>query len=383
LLVRASQRALQRARRSKSIVSTETGNPTGSRRLNLKDIKEAPSASGESVGMELRAMRLQRGETIGQVSAVLRIRKDMVEALEHGRHDLLPGHAYEIGFVRSYSDYLRLDTPDVVRRYKAELAAQDTVGHFSLQVAEEEQKFSFLSVAIILVCLAAAAGGAFYLATQAGWIGERRPLGPTTTLAPESDPAGTTPAPDSMASPAPAAMPVPAPPSPLPPADEPVIVAPARPGGIVPPAPGEQAQAISGREMGKSNANARIVFIARRSAMLTISANDVRQPYINRTLNVGDAYRVPLRDGLIMDMSDAGAFDVLLDGEFIGRAGVDGVVISDFALSTGAYGAPPEPPVAAPPASAPAGETVPPVSATPVVPEPQPATPPVEGVAPE
>ena len=84
-------------------MSSETGSQP-SRRLNLKEIKEAPSAAGESVGMELRAMRLHRGETVGQVSSVLRIRKEMVEAIEHVRHDLLPGHADEIGFVRSYAD---------------------------------------------------------------------------------------------------------------------------------------------------------------------------------------------------------------------------------------------------------------------------------------
>ena len=108
-----------------SDVSSETGHSQGSRRLNLKDVKEAPGVSDESVGMELRAMRLQRGETIAQVSQVLRIRKDLVEAIEHSRHDLLPGQAYAVGFVRSYADYLRLDTADVVRRYKAEMAALD------------------------------------------------------------------------------------------------------------------------------------------------------------------------------------------------------------------------------------------------------------------
>ena len=356
-------------------MSTETGNPTGSRRLNLKDVKEAPSASGDSVGMELRAMRLQRGETIGQVSAVLRIRKDMVEALEHGRHDLLPGHAYEIGFIRSYSDYLRLDTPDVVRRYKAELTAMDTVGHFSLQVAEDEQKFSFLSVAIILLCLGAAAGGAYYLAREAGWIGGSRPLGPTTAVTSDGEGGVTTPAPDTMDGPPAAAAPPPqsAPLAPVPVPPPPAPIVETRPGGIVPPAAGEQAQAITGREMGKSNAGARIVFVARRSGMLTLTGPQTAQPYINRTLEPGDAYRVPRRPGLLLDMSDAGAFDVLLDGQFIGRAGADGAVVSDFALSPEAYGAPAESP------SAPVEPAMP----EPATPEAQSATPPAGGAVPE
>ena len=41
-------------------MSSETGHSQGSRRLNLKEVKEAPGVSDESIGMELRAMRLQR-----------------------------------------------------------------------------------------------------------------------------------------------------------------------------------------------------------------------------------------------------------------------------------------------------------------------------------
>ena len=141
-------------------MSSETGHSSSSRRLTLKDVTDAPHASEDSVGMELRAMRLQRGESLSQVSQVLRIRKDMVEAIEHGRHDLLPGHAYEVGFVRAYADYMRLDTADIVRRYKAELASLDEGEHFKIQVAEEDQRFSFVSVSVIVLCLAAAVAGA-------------------------------------------------------------------------------------------------------------------------------------------------------------------------------------------------------------------------------
>lgn len=369
--------AMWRRPASKALVhvSSETGSPPSSRRLNLKDVKEAPTASTESVGMELRAMRLHRGDTIAQVSQVLRIRKEMVEAIEHGRHDLLPGHAYEIGFVRSYADYLRLDTADVVRRFKAELAAQTTTGQFNLQVPEEEQRFSFVSVGIILLCLVAAGAGAWYLADRQGWLGGR-PLGPTVTAV--EPPASTTPQPETIEPAAPPTGPVTVPPAdaqpavPPPPVPaEPVAPAPL-PGGIVAAAPGEQPTAITGKEMGKSNTTARIVFVARRQAFLTIESPESRQPYINRTLEPGDAYRVPNKRSLTMQLTDAGALDVLLDGKFIGRAGADGVALKDFALSPEAYGAPAE----APPRSEPAeAEPAPAPSdgATPA--DPQPATP--------
>lgn len=360
-------------------MSSETGHSQGSRRLNLKDVKDAPGVSDESVGMELRAMRLQRGETIAQVSQVLRIRKDLVEAIEHSRHDLLPGQAYAVGFVRSYADYLRLDTADVVRRYKAEMAALEPTGHFAIPVPEEEQRFNVVSVGIILICLLAAVGGAYYLARQAGWIGGERSLTPTTV---EADGPSTTPPPPSL-DPAPAPAPpvsaTPAPPvvEPVPPPVETPPPPPPRPGGIVAPAPGETAQPATGTEMGKSNADARIVFIARRDSLLTIDSSEMRNVvYINRVLKPGDSYRVPNKTGLRLDMADAGAFDVLLDGEFIGRAGADGAAIEDFALSAEAYGAPAQRP-AAPPAS---GEPLPEDAPADPAPVPEaPAAPPAAG----
>lgn len=331
-------------------MSSENGQPQGSRRLNLREIKDAPGIADESVGMELRAIRLQRGESVAQVSQVLRIRKDLVEAIEQSRHDLLPGQAYAVGFVRSYADYLRLDTADVVRRYKAELSAQEPQGHFAIPVPEEEQRFSFVSIGIILLCLAGAVAGAWYLAVQAGWIGGSRPLGPTVAESPaDPEAGGTTPRPDSLG---PAVTPTPAPtPVPTPvPTPEPTPTP--RPGGIVPPAPGEAPQAASGREMGRTNANARIVLIARRETRLVITGPEASQPYIARNLAVGDSYRVPLRRNLTMQASDGGALDVILDGEFIGRAAADGVAITDFALSPEAYGA--EPPAQPTPTPAPA-----------------------------
>ncbi|BCW87940.1 hypothetical protein sos41_10720 [Alphaproteobacteria bacterium SO-S41] len=372
-------------------MSSETGNPQGSRRLNLKEVREAPAASDESIGMELRAMRLHRGETIAQISQVLRIRKDLVEAIEHSRHDLLPGQAYAVGFVRSYADYLRLDTPDVIRRYKAEMAALEPEGHFAIVVPEEEQRFNFVSVGIILICLAGAAAGAWYLATQAGWIGGSRPL--TPTVATEGDSTTTTPPPETIdpagpAAPAPVvAQPAPPPPAPVPPPVETPPPPPPRPGGIVAPAPGETAQAATGTVMGKSNATARIVFVARRETLLTLVSTRMRNTtYINRTLKVGDSYRVPNTTGLSLSIADGGAMDVILDDEFIGRAAADGTAVVEFALSPEAYGAPAEAPAAAPaspgalPEDAPADPTpVPETPAAPpaaVEPAPAPVTPP-------
>ncbi len=53
--------------------------------------------------------RQRLGDDLATVSRVLKIRKDHLEALEEDHFEQLPGRAYAIGFIRSYSDYLGLD----------------------------------------------------------------------------------------------------------------------------------------------------------------------------------------------------------------------------------------------------------------------------------
>jgi cytoskeleton protein RodZ len=82
------------------------------RRIHLREISET-AGEGDSpqqtVGQDLRAARLRRGDEISQVSRALKIRKDHLEAVESSRLDDLPGKTYAIGFVRSYARHLGLD----------------------------------------------------------------------------------------------------------------------------------------------------------------------------------------------------------------------------------------------------------------------------------
>lgn len=79
--------------------------------------KIAPSSS---VGALLKATRTRMGQDLKQVSQALRIRQLFLQAIEDGRYDELPGPTYALGFVRSYSDFLGLDSEEVVRRFRAE-----------------------------------------------------------------------------------------------------------------------------------------------------------------------------------------------------------------------------------------------------------------------
>lgn len=76
------------------------------------------------VGGLLRASRLRCGEDLDVIAQVLRIRRRHLQAIEDGNFDQLPGATYAVGFIRTYADYLGLDSDEVVRRFKGEQTLQ-------------------------------------------------------------------------------------------------------------------------------------------------------------------------------------------------------------------------------------------------------------------
>ena len=73
-----------------------------------------------SVGNLLRAERERRNLSVDDVAANLRIRRALIDAIEHGRFKELPGAPYAVGFVKTYAEFLDLDREEVIRRFKSE-----------------------------------------------------------------------------------------------------------------------------------------------------------------------------------------------------------------------------------------------------------------------
>lgn len=80
----------------------------------------APLAVNAGVGATLRAAREGMGKTLPECAKLLRIRQPFLEALEEGRHRDLPGGTYAAGFLRSYAEFLGLDSEEMVRRFREE-----------------------------------------------------------------------------------------------------------------------------------------------------------------------------------------------------------------------------------------------------------------------
>lgn len=89
------------------------------------DMEDAPPKNEKPVGEILRAARVEQKMSIDQVANTLCIRSIYIEALEQSDYSRLPGLVYAKGFVRSYADYLKLDSETLVRQFKIENEGHD------------------------------------------------------------------------------------------------------------------------------------------------------------------------------------------------------------------------------------------------------------------
>jgi len=64
----------------------------------------------KTVGAMLREARTSQGITLEDVEKATKIRKKFLEAIEEDAYGRIPTHMHAKGFVKNYSDFLRLDT---------------------------------------------------------------------------------------------------------------------------------------------------------------------------------------------------------------------------------------------------------------------------------
>jgi len=306
-------------------LTLEDGGGLNRKRIHLREISGDADSPLETVGQDLRAARLRRGDDLATVSRALKIRKDHLEALEEDRFEALPGRTYAVGFVRSYADYLGLHPTECVERFKSEIAgradAQPTVGP---PPEPEGVRLPQGWVVIGIVMLALVAYGVYYLVRSAD-----------TLLHPP-----VAPVPAAIAPPPPTTMNSEAPPRRIAPAATKTAGAgvPAAQGAAVPgtpdaaaAVPGAQTTGTAaattpsaplppGKAYGAEYHNARVVLRAHAaSRVLIMGAGGV--VYLNRVLQPGDSFNVPDRAGMTLTTPDGSAIAVELDGQLMGFAG--------------------------------------------------------------
>lgn len=135
-------------------------------------VNQAKSAPSSSVGALLKATRTRMGQDLKQVSQALRIRQLFLQAIEDGRYEELPGPTYALGFVRSYSDFLGLDSEEVVRRFRAETSGSGLKNElvFPTPAAEKRLPSGALVAAALALCVVVYGGWYAISSSQRGTV---------------------------------------------------------------------------------------------------------------------------------------------------------------------------------------------------------------------
>jgi cytoskeleton protein RodZ len=323
------------------------------RRIHLREISGDSDSPMDTVGQELRAARLRRGDDLATVSRALKIRKDHLEAVEEDRLENLPGRTYALGFVRSYAGYLGLDANQMVERFKQEISGRDdehtpTIGPIPDEHRRLPHGWRFVAGVVVL-----AVGYGIYHLLSAGSAPQVTPVPPSLTppkvaqaapkpvTPPPSEPAqSATPSPAIANTPAKAPSHAAAPtenplasqmPSPL--ADKTVAAGQttATPSPALTGTPAAPAASGPTTVYGQSNRRARVVLKAKADTHIMVRSQN-GTVYINRNLKTGDSYQVPNQTGLTLSTSNGGAIEMDLDGQVMGTAGGDQQSADDVSL---------------------------------------------------
>jgi cytoskeletal protein RodZ len=84
-------------------------------------------SSMPNVGEQLRQAREDQKLSVAQVSEISKIRSDHIRALEEANYAIFSAPVYIRGFVRTYANLLKLDTPKVLEQLGEELAESGQV----------------------------------------------------------------------------------------------------------------------------------------------------------------------------------------------------------------------------------------------------------------
>jgi cytoskeleton protein RodZ len=326
-----------------------------------------------SAGEVLREQRERLGLDLVQIAASLRIKPAYLAALEEGCPDRLPGPAYAVGFVRAYSDYLGLDSPEILRRFKLEAAGLDAKPDLSFPMPLAEHSVPGGKTLLVALILAICGYGTwYYLSTAERERPQRVTEVPAALLPAKSEPSAGGPVSKSLSTPphaisaggqeaspstvsakpsaAEAATGAPAVLSPLssmagaalsaPPPSVSAAVAAAGVAAPVPPAaevspasplspPSPQNNAL--RTYGDVSPSSRIVLRATSDSWIQVRNAD-RSVLFTGVLKPGESYRVPDTPGVAMRTGNAGGLEVIVDGKPAPSLGPIGAVRGDVAL---------------------------------------------------
>lgn len=100
-----------------------------------------------TVGEQLRAARLERGLTIEQVTKSTKIRPSLLQCLESGRYEALPGEFYAVSFAGQFAEAVGLNAHEVASAARSEVGLATNGPILQLQAGSRWTRQSAVRVA--------------------------------------------------------------------------------------------------------------------------------------------------------------------------------------------------------------------------------------------
>lgn len=115
----------------------------------------------ESYGTLLKTARENKGFSIEEVERETTITRQFIEAMETENAAAFPGEAYMVGFLKNYSEYLGVDSSDVLKLYHAKKIQESPIPTELL--AHNKPKFLIPIIVSVLVFILIGVGIYLYL----------------------------------------------------------------------------------------------------------------------------------------------------------------------------------------------------------------------------
>lgn len=267
-----------------------------------------------NVGRQLQKKRRELKLSIKEVSDQIRLRPDVIKALEASQFAEMSEPVYTRGFLRTYANYLGLNGQEMVKTLEAQ---QELPSDREMNMPTPVEEGALPGRGILFVCagvlllIGLAWQGASWLTPETGQTlpETARKVAPATTL-PETDmplPEGISP--DAAALPEEVRLP-------SAPFKTPQAVKEAEQTRNAP-------QAAVPKPIPAKPEGARIRLYAKEDVWVRISDPDAELPVIARVLETGESYWVPPKTGLKLDVGLPPALVVFIDGQ---KQGISGII---------------------------------------------------------
>ena len=125
-----------------------------------------------SFGRYLKAIRVEKGISLDEVSEETRIRIDTLRLIEKEDHDRLPSEVFVKGFLRAYAEAIGIDGGETVRRYTSSINAYQATARSETDFARLSTRFwphllLSLGAMICIITLSVFATSVFHSPLQA------------------------------------------------------------------------------------------------------------------------------------------------------------------------------------------------------------------------